>query len=97
MHNPHLPTIGALPGAWLAGVTGGARLAPDAGGGSGGRTGNTPTTVTIPEKTLGVRPEDCGPAGMAWHIRLNVTRVVKTPLFPGGIPHTQMVEATQCK
>jgi hypothetical protein len=51
--------------------------------------------LTIPQSTVGVRPEDCGPAGPAWTVQLHGTQRVGLPFFKIDVPYT--VQATQCK
>lgn len=75
-------------------VRGGIRDAPSGGGSSVGQQAAEAPTLTIPKDTLGVRPQDCGPAGPAWTIELHGKRPSTIP-FQGDVPYT--VVATQCK
>ena len=62
------------------------------------RATNVPPGVKLPPGTLGVRPEDCGPAGPDWTVKAKGSRRMQ---FLGiDIPFTNVpfdFEATQCK
>jgi hypothetical protein len=96
MRNSHFATASTLSLVCLGDVRGGVRPALDGGGAASaaGRAGTASTSLTIPQSTLGRKPEDCGPAGPAWTVRLHGRRRLPVPFVRLYVPYT--VEATQC-
>lgn len=92
MRELHVAEISTLPRSGLRDVAGGIRQGLSGGGAApAARTADARSVLTLADGTLGKTPEDCGPAGPAWSVRLHA----RVSILGVDIPYT--INATQCK